>query len=132
LKNKVLVLLFLEVFLGFLFYLIIRPNIVLFGLFNLKLKPLLVFQESIFLNSFPSLLSSVITFTIAFLLLIGKPFKLNFINKLVVISGILSEFSQLLFSSRATFDFWDLVFSLAGSLIMFFILGRFKSANEDC
>lgn len=115
---------------GFLFYLIFRPNIILFGLFNLK--PLIIFRDSIIVNSFPSLLSSIIIFTLMFLLLFKIPHKLNVINKFVLITGILSEISQIFFSSRATFDFWDLVFSVAGSLIMFFILGRFNSVNEDC
>ena len=120
----------IESFVGFLFYLIFRPNIVLFGLFNFK--PLLVFRDSIIINSFPSFLSSILIFTLMFFLLFKIPHKLNVINKFVLITGILSEFSQVFFSSRAIFDFWDLIFAISGSLTMFFILGRFKSAKEDC
>ena len=89
------------------------------------------FSNSIISNSLPSFFSSAIIFTLMFLL-IEKYFKLSYINKFVIVTGILSECSQLLFSSRATFDFWDLIFAISGSLTMFFILGRFKSAKEDC
>ncbi len=131
LKKIALFLLGFNVILSLLFYLLVRPNIVLFGLFNLKIKPTYTFSNSIIANSLPSFLSSAIIFTLMWVFL-EKYFKLRFINKFVIATGILSECSQLLFSSRATFDFWDLVFSVAGSLMMFIILGRFKSANEVC
>ena len=117
---------FFELLAGFCFYLLIRPNILLFGLINFNTSPVILYSDTLVFNSLPSFISSAILFTLLSLILFDSQVKLSFVNYFVLLISYMSEFSQLLFSKKATFDLWDIAFSTIGSYLMFFIHTRIK------
>ena len=92
---------------------------------NFNLEPIITSHDSILINSFPSFNSSCILFTLIRLLLLNKNINLKLVCLFVILSGWISEIAQLFFSSRATFDLWDMFFVILGSYTMEIIFKNF-------
>jgi VanZ family protein len=111
-----------EVIIGLLFYILFRPTILFFTLLNIKVEQIVRITGSILINSIPSFLSgSIILF---FLRLITIKYKTSLIHLLVLTISlqVLTELTQLFFPKYSTPDIFDILFSVVGSFISYFII----------
>ncbi len=140
-KKRINIILIVESLLGVLFYFIFRPEIKFFSMFNLKLSPIIKYYDNILVNSTPSFISSMIAFTFVYRLFINQNNNLYIINLNVIFIGILIEFGQLFFPVKTTFDYWDIIFTIVGSIFTWLLIivfeknhsiSQFNKSNQQC
>ena len=116
---------------GFLFYLFLRPQIILFSFLNIKCKTVLKISDNLFINSFPQFLSCSILFFI--MRLITHRYNTKLVHQLlfVLIINWLTEFIQFFLTHYATPDFWDILFGSVGAFISYLLSTNSRLSKVD-
>jgi len=120
-----------ELIIGLLFYLLCRPTILLFSLLNIKVKPLIIISESVFINSTPSFLASSILFFLLRLITIKYNTNIIHLVILTIILNIITEVIQFYFIKYSTPDVSDILFGITGSVLSFLIITNLRSSDIE-